>query len=158
MTTFDIFDHFFDERLDYFDEGTEVISKETLDKHFKSGFIKVIGIHPGETTILFYCKDGAVIQMYHEQNCCETVYLESSDCYTNKDDIYTDCDWCEIEEVTETGSNELWESTFTWTFYKIKTNKGYDTLRWYGTSNGYYSERVDFLDVTEGLKNLREAI
>lgn len=111
--------------------------------HLKKGIKKVIGLEQDTEEILFICKDGYTVRMYHCQDCCEYVRLYEDDCITNKTDIFTDCKWCKVEETTKTDDSALHESK-TWTYYNFKTDKGYDNMRWLGESNGYYSERVDF--------------
>lgn len=128
------------------------VGLDFVNEHLKSGLIKVDGLQPNNDSVIFYCKDGTEIMMYHDQDCCESVFIESVDSYENNDDIYTDCDWCIIEEVSNIDRDPIdyYEESYTWTFYNVKTNKGYDTIRWYGYSNGYYSERVDFADISDG--------
>jgi MoxR-like ATPase len=42
------------------------------------------------------------------------------------------------EEVTQNGEETDWGLS-TWAFYKLATNQGYVTIRWFGEPNGYYS-------------------
>lgn len=94
--------------------------------------------------IIFTCDDGSIYKMYHEQDCCEGVTID--DINGNFNEILN----TEIL-LAEERSNESetdWGSE-TWTFYTIRTQKGDVDLKWYGESNGYYSESVDFIKAKE---------
>lgn len=80
--------------------------------------------------------------LFHDQDCCESVYLEEV-----IGDL-TDLEHTPILVAEEVASSNLpplseYTESHTWTFYKFSTIKGSVTMRWYGSSNGYYSESVD---------------
>jgi hypothetical protein len=95
--------------------------------------------------IRFVTVDGDIYRMFHYQDCCETVYVESV--VGDVQDLVGE-PILVAEEVTSNENPQGFESeyqeSFTWTFYKLATRKGYVDIRWYGESNGYYSESVSF--------------
>ena len=105
----------------------------------------------GEGNLVFTCSDGSEYIQYHSQDCCESVYVD--DICGDLDDICgspvlvaeesSSCDRQEWEAKPE-DEEYYYPESFTWTFYKIDTAKGGVTIRWYGSSNGYYSESVSF--------------
>lgn len=102
--------------------------------------------------MIFTSVDGEVYKLYHEQDCCEDVTLEDI-CGDLADLVGTPI--LAAEEVTHAPdtnppgvSKPEYQESFTWTFYKLTTIKGSVTIRWYGESNGWYSEDVAFVKVT----------
>lgn len=102
--------------------------------------------------IIFQATTGETYLMFHEQDCCESVGIE--DIIGDLDDLIGSPilmaeEASSVNEDPEgiTKQREVGDDSFTWTFYKLATLKGYVTLRWYGTSNGYYSESVDFKEI-----------
>ena len=92
-----------------------------------------------------YTSYGEHYKMHHAQDCCETVYL--ADITGDIEDLQN-CLVLIAEEATQVGDGSNEDDSYgshTWTFYKFQTSKGAVTLRWYGESNGYYSESVDFV-------------
>lgn len=120
--------------------GIDVLKDKTLVSVIKSEY-------DSNDCLDFLTDDGELYRMYHRQDCCESVYIE---------DICGD-----LEDLTNSpvlfayGSSnsdnpkdqEYPDESFTWTFYTISTIKGTVDIRWYGSSNGYYSEEADFAKV-----------
>ena len=108
------------------------------------------------SVLTFKTDSGETYKMYHEQDCCEQVYID--DINGNLEDLLNSPITLAEES---TNSDDLHGKivsvydTFTWTFYRLATIKGYVDIKWFGTSNGYYSERVDFIEIIDG-KDLYE--
>lgn len=103
----------------------------------------VTDIDKGDDVIHFTCDDGTRYDMYHDQDCCECVTIE--DICGSLDDLIGS-PILEAYESSEPANKNDW-GTSTWTFYRVYTAKGAVTIRWYGESNGYYSEGVSFVKV-----------
>ena len=98
--------------------------------------------------LCFYLTETNYVRMYHSVDCCESVYIE--DICGDLDDL-VGATILYFEEVSSDDMKPMseYDESFTWTFYRIQTTKGSVDIRWYGTSNGYYSESVDIEFFTE---------
>ena len=101
--------------------------------------------------IIFTVDDGTKYKMFHDQCCCEHVYIEDI-CGDIKNLIGSPIVMAEEVSNYDMGKLDKWDDSYTWTFYKFATVKGYVTIRWYGTSNGWYSEKVDFIELEGSVK------
>lgn len=137
------------------------VNKNTNKKHIKmeAKFSDLLGktlttIVNENDELIFTTNEGEMFKSYHEQECCESVSIEDIEGDLN-DLIGTPI--LQAEEVTN--SKDTFDKieypdlgTWTWTFYKLATIKGYVTIRWLGESNGYYSESVSFLKADQNGK------
>ena len=96
--------------------------------------------------IHFVTDDGHFV-MTHIQDCCESVEIKEIDNDLNK---LVGATIVEASVESNEGDVPNDYGTFTWTFYKLATNRGdYFTISWYGESNGYYSEDADFIELNQ---------
>ena len=106
--------------------------------------LAVNGLKAGSEAADFLLSDGSIFEMAYRPDCCASCRILEMDC-TPED--FIDQEILHAEEV----SNEIdpepegrGDESHTWTFVKFTTPKGHFMVRWYGESNGYYSESPSF--------------
>jgi len=102
--------------------------------------------------IIFTCDNGDMYKMYHQQDCCESVVIDDINGDINDligSPILIAEELTFLDENPDNVEKPEYQDSFTWTFYKLATIKGFIDIRWYGDSNGYYSESVDFKKLTK---------
>jgi hypothetical protein len=93
--------------------------------------------------VRFHINNGETLGMFHSQDCCERVRLYDKE---GEFDTLVGSPILLAEEVSAEWPEDIspLDASWTWTFYKLATIKGYVDMRWLGESNGYYSEEVHF--------------
>lgn len=95
--------------------------------------------------IIFTTLDGQKFGMVHDQECCEVVEID--DICGDFEDLLGE-PLLIVEKISNSSDPpKHGDDSWTWTFYKLRNRKGDVTIRWYGTSNGYYSESVSLFQI-----------
>lgn len=130
----------------YWPEHTTIDVLEAM----KGKVAKSVHVIDDREEMRFNFGDVSVI-FYHSQDCCEDVSIDDV-CGDLEDLIGVEI--IQAEERTSGESDgekpkadpefpEYIDESFTWSFYTFRTIKGTVDVKWYGSSNGYYSESVD---------------
>ena len=108
---------------------------------------KIVG-ERGDEEMIMYLTPENYVRFYHDQDCCEDVRIE--DIVGDLNDLVG----VPLLMVEETSNSEDpmpeggYDDSYTWTYYRFRTIKGSVDVRWFGSSNGYYSEGVSTKVVT----------
>ena len=116
--------------MGYYDKHVNV--SDMLGKTFSR-------VYADEETVTFQ-NDEVRYVLYHSTDCCESVVVE--EIIGDLDDLEGWPLLISREDHDADGPELPKEESYTWTFYNFATFKGYVTIRFLGTSNGYYSEDV----------------
>lgn len=112
--------------------------------------VDVQGLKKNSKEAVFTFSDGTRYRMYHMDECCEFVSIE--DVCGDPEDLIGYISFA--YSTTNCECNIPMEGRFVdekqlWTFYTIQGPLGAVVIRWYGTSNGYYSVGVSFEQIED---------
>lgn len=91
---------------------------------------------------LYIRTDDKCYLMYHAQDCCESVWLDDAGDVRKLEGHKI----ISAKEKVQYGEEDY--GTSTWTFYDLESHDLHVQLVWRGESNGYYSESVEFCEIS----------
>lgn len=131
----------------YLEEMEDIMKVVQFEKMLGKTFVEVKADH---WSVVFKEAGGGKYTLYHEQECCESVWIESIDgdladlqgsplLLAEEVSNVTEArlegvDRGDVDKLKVENNHEE-----EWTFYKFATVKGHVTVRFVGLSNGYYS-------------------
>lgn len=120
------------------------MSEAKFSELLSKTIVSTDGVWLGSDSVKLQTMDGFEYELYHDDDCCE--WVEVVDVCGDEEDLLNS-EILLAEEVSSDvaplGVKALHPNdSETWTFYKLTTIKGSITIRWCGSSNGYYSEHV----------------
>ncbi len=117
----------------------------------KGKTLTAIEIESDRECMRFICDDGDAYRLIYHHDCCAGCSIEDI-CGDLEDLIGHPLLVAECVTSSENPEGVVKEDqySFTWAFYKLDTIKGGVTIRWYGESNGYYSETATFERLIDG--------
>lgn len=96
--------------------------------------------------MVFKTSCGRSFLFYHSQDCCESVQIDEVE--GNLEDLVGSPITEALEDI-QSGEASCGD-TYTNTTFTFATSKGRVVVKWVGSSNGYYSESVSFVETTAG--------
>jgi len=120
--------------------------------------LHVDGLRVDSECVVFFLSDGSILQIAYHHDCCASCSILDMDC-EDSDFINQKILSLEIVESEDPPPGDYTPDSYTWSFVKFSTTKGHFTMRWYGESNGYYSESptIQAIDAEHARKHLNEA-
>ncbi len=119
--------------MSWYDDETKTLISKTL---------KNFNVVDGEELYLYF-EDDSVAKFYHSQDCCESVNIIGLGYSNFKDHLGSKITAFLWDENDGNAEYEYESATLTdLTFYFDKDSV---TVSFWGESNGYYSESVDFM-------------
>lgn len=124
----------------HYTECSNVKKIKSLSDLFGKEVKEVIGCHIGSYKMTIKFTDGYSLTFEPADTCAK---VEIDDIVGDPHGMVGNKLFhAEVSSNKNLEPRDRYDTSYRWTFYKFRTIDGYVDIKWYGYSNGYYSEEV----------------